>query len=156
MGIFRAARSYWLLILSLPFLTGCLGYKEVVLEEIRSVELARWEPKAIHLRATVRLSNPNGYRIHVLDPDVDLFLNDRFVGKGVLDSALVLGKRSDVVYTIPMHADLAGGDVFLQLLSGALKGSVKVGAKGTVLGKAGLLRKRFPFSMDEVIDLSGN
>lgn len=148
-------RILFLFLFLAPLLCGCLGYKEVVLEEIHSVELAKLEAKAVHLRATVRLVNPNGYRIHVLDPDVDLFLNDQFIGKGVLDSTLVLDKRSDRTYSIPMHANLAGGSLLLQLLSGALSGSMKVGAQGTVLGKAGLVRKRFPFVMEEIVDLRG-
>jgi LEA14-like dessication related protein len=100
--------------------------------------------------------NPNGYRISVEDPDVDLFLNDTYVGKGLLDSTLVLERRSDQVYPVYLHADLAGGPLMMVMLGGALTGQVKLGVKGTVLARSGMLRKRFPFEAEETIDLRGS
>ena len=41
----------------------------------------------------------------------------------------------------------------MMLLSGALSGEMKLGVKGTVVGRSGLLRKRFPFELEERIDL---
>jgi hypothetical protein len=39
-------------------------------------------------------------------------------------------------------------------MTAALGGSVKLGMKGTVVGRAGLfLRKRFPFEVEQRIDL---
>jgi hypothetical protein len=100
------------------------------------------------------LDNPNGYRIHVLDPDVDLYLNDKYIGKGILDSALVLDRKSTRVYSIPLHAEIQGGSLLLMVLSGVFSGGdLKLGAKGTVVGRAGLIRKRFPFALEEQIQL---
>ena len=39
------------------------------------------------------------------------------------------------------------------LIGGALNGEMKLGVKGTVVGRSGALRKRFPFEMEETIDL---
>ncbi|HRH67896.1 MAG TPA: LEA type 2 family protein [Flavobacteriales bacterium] len=143
------------LLLPLAFLvTGCLGYKQVELRDIANVEVEKMDAKGIAVRVDAMIENPNGYRIHVLDPDVDLYLNDKFIGKGVLDTALVLDKKSTRVYSVPLHADLQGGSLLMLLLSGALNGDdMKLGAKGTVVGKAGLIRKRFPFELEEMIEL---
>lgn len=112
------------------------------------------DAKGIAVRVDAYLDNPNGYKIHVLDPDVDLFVNDKFIGKGLLDTALVLEKKKAQVYTIPMHAELQGGALLMLLLSGALNGDdVKLKATGTVVGKASFLRKRFPFELEETISL---
>ncbi len=142
-----------LLLISMIFLAGCSAYEEVELQDITHVEVLRMDGRTIALRVDAMVSNPNGSKIHVEDPDVDLYLNDQFVGKGALDSALVLDKNSTRVYPIHLHADLSGGPLLMMLLSGALTGEMKLGVKGTVVGRSGLLRKRFPFELEERIDL---
>ena len=143
------------LLLSLLLLfTGCFSYKHVQLHDITNVKVEKMDAKGIALRVDALIENPNGYKIHVLDPDVDLYLNDKFIGKGLLDTALVLEKKKSRVYSIPLHADLHGGSLLMMLLTGALNSDdVKLGAKGTVVGKAGLIRKRFPFEVEEMIEL---
>jgi len=137
------------------FLTSCLSYKEVVMHDVADVEIRRLDLKGVDLTAHVRLENPNSYRIQVKDPDVDLYLNGTFVGKGMLDSTLVLDKRTSRIYEIPLHAEFKGANLLMMLLGGALSGEMKIGAKGSVVGQAGLLRKRFPFEVEEMVDMRG-
>jgi LEA14-like dessication related protein len=145
-------RSIFLPVLALLF-TSCLSYKEVVMHEIADVQVRKLDLTGVELTALVRLENPNGYRIHVKDPDVDLYLNGTFVGKGMLDSTLVLDKRTSRIYEIPLHAEFKGANLLMMLLGSALSGEARIGAKGTVVGQAGLLRKRFPFEVEEAVDL---
>lgn len=147
-------------ILRLPLfallLTACSPYEEVELRDIKGVEVLRMDGRQIAVRVDAHVHNPNGYSITVQDPDMDLYLNDTYVGKGLLDSVLVLERRSDHVYPVYLHADLAGGPLMMVMLGGALTGQVKLGVKGTVLARSGMLRKRFPFEAEEIIDLRGS
>ena len=147
-------KNLLLCLLIIPFLTGCLSYKPVELVGIRSMKLTHVDTKGITATVGVEMKNPNGYKIRVKDPDVDLSINGIGVGKALLDSAVVLKRRSTEVYRIPIHVnfqiDQAG--IIPGLATGFLTGSVKLGVKGTVVGKAGLVRKRFPFSDEQVID----
>jgi LEA14-like dessication related protein len=147
-------RSILLPLLALLF-TGCLSYQEVVMHDIVNVDMHKLDAQGVHLTALVQLENPNGYRIHVKKPDVDLYLNGSYVGKGYLDSTLVLPRRSDRVHAIPLHADIVGGNLLMMLLGSALSGQMTVGAKGSVVGQAGLLRKRFPFEVEETVPFYG-
>lgn len=145
-------RAFLLPTLAL-LLSGCLSYKEVVMHDIVDVELRKLDAKGVSLTALVKLENPNGYRIHVKDPDVDLYLNGTYVGKGYLDTNLVLSRRSDMIYRIPLHAEFKGLNLLMVMLASAVSGEATIGAKGTVVGQAGLLRKRFPFEVEEKVDL---
>jgi LEA14-like dessication related protein len=153
----RAIRSNKALLpmitMAVLLVSSCSTYDEVELKDITNVEVLRMDGKQVALRVDALVNNPNGFKIHVEDPDVDLYLNDRFVGKGLLDSALVLERKSTQVYPVYLHADLQGGPVLFMLLGGALSGELKVGAKGTVAGRSGMLKKRFPFELEETIDL---
>lgn len=133
-----------LLLLSL---TGCLSYQEVVFKGISDVQVDRMDQNGVAARVTVTLDNPNSFRIHVLDPNVDLYLNEVYIGKATLDSALVLEKKSAKEYPVPLHAtfDDHGTQTMGAMLAAALSGKANLKAKGSVVGRAFLLRKRFPF-----------
>ncbi len=127
--------------------SGCLSYEEVTFKGVTNVELSRMDAGGVAARVTVTLDNPNNYRIHVLDPNVDLFLNEVYIGKAVLDSNLVLDKKSSKDYPVPLHAtfDDHGTQAMGAMLAAALTGKATLKAKGSIVGKAFLLRKRFPF-----------
>ena len=152
-GPMRTAVFYAPLFVIPLLAASCSAYEEVELKDITHVEVLHVDGRTIALRVDALVSNPNGSKIHLEDPDVDLYLNDQYVGKGALDSALVLDRNSTKVYPIHLHADLAGGPLLMMLLSGALSGEMKLGVKGTVVGRSGMLRKRFPFELEERIDL---
>jgi len=154
MRAFRPNTALFPLVASAVLLmASCSSYDEVELKDITNVEVLRMDGKQVALRVDALVNNPNGFKIHVEEPDVDLYLNDNFVGKGLLDSALVLDRKSTKVYPVYLHADLQGGAVLFMLLGGALSGEMKLGAKGTVAGRSGMLKKRFPFELEETIDL---
>lgn len=139
--------------ISIALLSSCSSFKEVQLTDITAVEVLKMDARSVALRVDARIDNPNRFTIAVEEPDVDLFINDSFIGKGVLDSALVLDRRTAMVYPVYLHADLQGGPLLVMLLSGTLNGEMKLGAKGTVAGRSGMLKKRFPFELEQTIDL---
>ena len=139
---------------ALVLLGGCSHYEEVRLLDITNVEVKKLDLRAVALRVDVLVDNPNGFRIHVEDPDVELFLNDVFVGKGMLDSAVVLEPKRTQVYPIHLHADVHGEPLLMMMLVGGLNGTMKLGAKGTVAGRSGVLKKRFPFDVEERVPLN--
>jgi LEA14-like dessication related protein len=144
-------------LLLLPLILGsCLGYKEVVLQDVRNIEVTSMDARGVAVQVEAVIENPNNYRIRASDPDVDLFLNGTFIGKGMLDTTLVLQRNSTRTYMIPLHAEFKGGSLLMMLLSGALSGNMELKATGTVAGRAGLIRKRFPFELRENFDLEGN
>jgi LEA14-like dessication related protein len=136
-------------------LAGCSPFEELAIHEVTRVETVRFDGKRLALRVDARVENPNGFRIQVEDPDVDLYINGRFIGKAALDSAVVLERKRTAVYPVYLHADLEGGPALMMLLTGALSGKVTVGAKGTVAGRARGLKRRFPFAVEHAVDLRG-
>jgi len=144
------------LLLTVVLFSGCLSYREVELRAVDDVELASFDRDGLAVRVLATIHNPNGYRITVKDPDVDIFVDGTFVGKARLDSTITLDKRSTRSYSVPLHADLAaaGPQGAFVLLGAALKGEVLLGAKGTVTAQALLVRKRFPFELEQRVDLN--
>ncbi|MBS1569409.1 MAG: LEA type 2 family protein [Bacteroidetes bacterium] len=142
-------------LLAAVLLAGCMSYSDVEFKGVQGARITRLDASGIAATVMVQVHNPNNYRITVTDPDMDLFLNGQAVGKATLDSAIVLERNSDRTYAIPLHATLAKGqnNLLPVLMGAALTGSVKLGVKGTVVGKAKMMGKRFPFEMEQQLDL---
>jgi len=138
----------------LLLLSGCMRYNEVKLLGVQGAQLTRLDGKGLSVIVLAEVSNPNKYKISLSDPDVDLYLNDRLVGKAMLDSTVVLAANTTRTYRVPLHTDFSqDANLLPMLLGGALSGSMKVGAKGSIVAKARLLHKRFPFEAEQQIDL---
>lgn len=136
-------------------LSSCRAYQQVELVGIRDAQVSRFDAQGVAARVFVDIHNPNPYRIKVKKPDVDLYLNDVYFGKAVLDSTLELQRNSTLTYAVPLHATMQGGGAsMLPLMLGTLLGGqVKLAAKGTVVAKVGLFSKRFPFEAEHMLDL---
>ena len=148
-----ATRSSLPLLLPL-LLTGCLSYEEVTFKGGTDVEVSKLDQSGVAARVSVTLDNPNTFRIHVSDPNVDLFLNEVYIGKAVLDSNIVLDRKSVKDYTVPLRAtfDNHGTQAMGAMLTAALTGKATLKAKGSIVGRAFLLRKRFPFEEEHDFD----
>lgn len=141
------------LVLALPF-TGCMSYTEVDVLGVRDARITRLDAKGLNALVDVEIANPNNYKIQVMDPDVDLFVNGMAVGKATMDSVLVLSARSTRTYRLPLRATFQGNaSVLPMLLGSALRGNMLLKAQGTVVGKARALRKRFPFEVEHRLEL---
>ncbi|MBP6313749.1 MAG: LEA type 2 family protein [Flavobacteriales bacterium] len=146
------------MLLLVLLLSNC-SYKEVVFKGVHEIKVGKFDKAGMEVTATVALDNPNSYSIKVKDPDVDVFLNNLYLGKAHLDRRVVLAARSSEVYTIPLHASFDGGgsNVLAALISTAISGKGELKLKGTVTGGLGpFFRKKFPFEETEMIDLRGN
>lgn len=144
------------LLLALPLLlTSCINYRNVTFHGVKNVQVVPAEGSVLAFRIDAEVENPNGYRIRLKKPDVDLFYNGQHIGKGRLDSTVVLDKRCSKVYPVYVSADTKGqlGPMLLGGLGTLFTGKVEVEAKGTVLGQVGIFSKRFPFHVKE--ELSG-
>ncbi|MBS1941186.1 MAG: LEA type 2 family protein [Bacteroidetes bacterium] len=142
-------------LLAAVFLAGCMSYSDVEFKGIQNAQIKRLDAKGLSATVTVLVHNPNNYRITVSDPDMDLFLNDVAVGKATLDSAVTLDASSDRAYALPLRATWAKDQSGLLpvLMASALTGTVKLGVKGSVAGKAGWIRKRVPFEVQQQVEL---
>ncbi len=143
------------LLLVTILLTSCANFRDVTFHGVRTVELRKMNGNDIALTIEAEVENPNNYRIKLKDPDVDLWYNGQFVGKAVLDSTVVLDKRSTRIYPVYISADTQGklGPILLGGLGSLLNGQAELRASGTVKGQVGIISKRFPFDIRDTLEL---
>lgn len=136
-------------------LSGC-AYEEVVLKDVSHVGVERFDGSGLAVTVHAVIENPNGYRIQVSDPDIDLYLNGAYMGKAQLDERVVLLPETTATYVVPLHAVRGeqGGGLLGGLLGVVMTGKAELRMKGTVRGGRGwLISKRFPFEESYELDL---
>ena len=143
----RSAPVTLLLLLNLGTI-GCGAYRDVTIDDVESVHLAGMDANGLSVRAEVKVTNPNGYRIRVSEPELDLYLNDRHIGTAVLDTPVTVPARSTTTVGVPFHAQLQGGPLLMMGLGMLLGDRPLLRAEGTVSARAGLVRKRIPIRLE--------
>ena len=152
MNAFSIRLPFLLLILIATLFTGCWSYEEVEMLGVENVEVANLSDKALDVEVTVKIRNPNNYKITIVGSDLDMVLNGQSMGKAKLKNQVVIPKNSN-----QSHKVLISGDpkALLSNPLGALMGlmgkSMEVGVKGKVKVRARFITKSFDVDIKERI-----
>jgi LEA14-like dessication related protein len=87
--------------------------------------------------ADLKYYNPNEFALQLSRADLDIALNDRPVGKSILDTLITIPKRD--TFLLPVKMRLNMNQIFSNALSLLLTNEIDVKVNGSVrLGKAGV------------------
>lgn len=136
-------------------LAGCT-YEDVVLHDIAHVRVDRFDGSTLAVTVQAVIENPNNFRVHVSDPDIDIHLNGTYLGKAALAHKVTLLPRTTATYEVPLHTVRAEGSGHLLggLLGVAITGRAELRMAGTVRGGAGrFFRRKVPVEETYALDL---
>lgn len=135
-------------------LQGCFDYEEVQFRGVQDVSVVERTDDVVKLKIDVKVDNPNKFNIKVKKSTMDIYINDKYVGKTHLDDKLVIKKNSEEVYGVVLRANPK--DILkaaMGSLGGILKGSVAVRLKGDVKGSVYGISKKVAVDVEEDINL---
>lgn len=136
--------SMRLKFLSFPFLTilfaaSCSNPKDLVYQQVNNVHVNRLGFKESMVGLNVVYYNPNKYGLKAKGGDIDVFMNDKYLGKANIETATDIPKLDTfsvpVSVTLNMQSLLQNSFQFLQSsdVTIRLKGYVKVGKAGVFI-----------------------
>jgi hypothetical protein len=140
----------------IAFLLGGCAYEDVELKDVTYVGVDRFDGGRLTFTVHAVIENPNGYRIQVSDPDIDLYLNGAYMGKAEMNERITLLPETTATYVIPLHVarDEKSGGLLGGLLGVVLTGKAELRMSGTVRGgRNRIISKRFPFEERYEVDL---
>jgi LEA14-like dessication related protein len=113
-------------------LTACSSPKELIYQDVKNFKVMEisMQPK---VGLDVQFYNPNKSGLTLKDGDIDVFINDKFIGKATLDDKFEIDGLDTFLLPVILKADL--NNIIPNALSLALNKEVKVKLKGSV--KAG-------------------
>lgn len=142
----------------LALLSSCLKYEEVKVLGVEDVAVKKFSAKGVELEISVKIKNPNNYKISIVSSDLDLYVNRNKAGKATIMDKIVIPKHSEEIHRFIVQANykevMAGlkGGIF-SILTG---GSVPLRIKGKITAKAKMLRKSFDVDITKKVSFGKN
>ena len=138
----------------LALVGACAPLQPLSISNIESVKLLNVKEGLVTIEAQIHIQNPNAYGFTVGASDMDLMLNNSFVGKAKMKDKIRISRKSDKTYTFQVEANMAQLLMNGLMNMGSLKGKSKVRIKGDLkVSKFGIIHKSIPVDLEKAIDL---
>lgn len=109
------------------------------------------ESKSLKFTVGAKILNPNNYTIKIKPSDLDVYIDDDYMGVIHLDQTLKLKKKQELFVDAPFTATLADGALF-KLLKFAVKGKLQLTLKGKVKAGVFIFTKKVDVEEKTTID----
>ena len=124
------------LIIAWAFL-GCAPYKEVVVHEVTDIQFVSFGADGLDLHVWIDIENPNWYKIHLTESDIEVFLEGKSLGSITLNQALTIPRKSRSTQPLAIHSSMNSIDALLgNVFTLMFKEKFEVTGRGFVKGKA--------------------
>ena len=145
-------RRLILLLLITASFTSCKLYQEVKVSDVQNVVLGEVTTDGIEAQIYFEVENPNWYNMMLKESKIEIFIEGKYFG--VIDQfeEISIPKKSKTTQALRMKTGPnAMDDLLANALKLFLKSDLKLEAKGYVIGKAMLMRKRIDISVTEQV-----
>lgn len=141
----------------LLMLSSCKFYKEVEVKEVQNIVVTDFTQELVQAEVTLLINNPNWYAVTLTQSDIDVFVNQRDMGKVNLVEKIKLPSKTTTTYTITLQGEYeaVSNDFLGNLLGLLIAPEAEFKAKGFVKGRALLIGREVPVDITEMIDLRG-
>jgi LEA14-like dessication related protein len=130
----------------LVLISSCSSFKEPIIKGSDDFKLTQFEGKKISFSLALAIENNNWYALKIKPSNVDLYLEDKLIGKlHLLEKVTIPAKKTSEV-VVPARIDLADGALF-SLFKLVAKSEVNLRLTGKVKGGVFVVYKNF--SVDE-------
>lgn len=140
-------RYIFFLLIGVSLFTSCITVKPVEVTKVESVKLVDKTLSNAKVEVTLKINNPNKFKIKVKEYDLEGLINGKSIGKLNIDKKLVIAKKSEKDYTITVGADLSKATGVLAGLMIAKAGVINL--KGDLKVKVFIIKKKIPIDVKE-------
>lgn len=135
-------------ILLIVTMTSCRTVKDLEYKEVKNIKLDKAGFSSIIVKADVVYYNPNKFSVEVNQANVDIFLNDNFLGNSKQIVQTKIPKES--IFILPLQVEIDNKNLLKNGLNALFNKEVTLKMKGSVrAGKAGIF-KTFPIDYKTV------
>ncbi len=144
----------WLTFFALLFLfSSCLEFDDVKFKGIESVKFPKIDQKEILIDLSLKLDNPNNYKIKIKPSVLDVYIGGVLMGQVHLNEKFVIKKNQENSYSTQLKCKLEDGVLF-SLMKFATMKELSVQFKGQVKGSVYGINKKV--AVDETKSIDGS
>jgi LEA14-like dessication related protein len=137
----------------LVFLSSCSSFKEPIIKGSNDFKLTEFQGKKVSFSINIAIENNNWYALKIKSSNVDVFLEEKNVGKLFLIDKVKIPAKKTSVLTIPARLELADGAFFI-IMKSITKENVPIRFNGKI--KGGILFIYKNFTIDEKTAIPGS
>ncbi len=120
-------------------LASCAAPKDLVYKDFQNLKIEKVGFAASLVKLELLYYNPNNFGLQLKRTDLDIFLDDSYLGHTAQEYQVSIPKRGDFV--LPVQIDVDMKNIFKNALNSFLGKEVKVKVIGTVkVGKANVFK----------------
>lgn len=134
----KKMRSATLLLVSLALLfSACKKPQGFDYRDLRNFKVNNWGFDKSTISMDLVYFNPNNFGVDLRKVDCDIYVDNNYVGKFMLDTMMRIDKRSE--FTLPAKMDVDMRNIFKNTLNVLFSKEILLAAKGsTRVGKGGI------------------
>ncbi len=122
-------------------LVSCAGLESIEVGEIEDMNFNRFGDSSIEFEVVMPIENPSGLRFRIVDVDLDVYINDEYLGKIRNVDNVLVPSRSSELYTFPLKVE------FSNILRGAVTMfNFFLDRKAYIVVKGDIKVRSFPFT----------
>jgi len=130
------------ILLSLS-LFSCTGFKDLKFKEYKDVKLENVGFSKTTLSLSLVYYNPNNFGMELNHTEMDLFINDNYLGHVDQNVQIRIPKRDN--FTLPIKLDIDMKNIIKNSLMGLFNKEVEIRAKGKIKAGKANIYKVVPF-----------
>ena len=123
-------------------LTSCGSFKEPILKKSDDFKLTEFKEKKVSFSINIEIENNNWYALKIKTSNVDVFLEEKNVGKLFLIDKVKIPAKKTSVLTIPARLELADGAFFI-IMKSITKENVPIRFNGKIKDRILFIYKNF-------------
>jgi LEA14-like dessication related protein len=143
------------IILFASLFLSCSGFGDIQVGEIEDVRLRKLALRSVEFDVKLTIDNPTAFRYRITDVDLDVFINNEFIGNIRNVDNVLIPSRSSELYTFPLRAD------FSNILKGALSmysfyldRNAEISISGTITARSFPFSRKIPVNEAADVDLN--
>ena len=109
----RIFYSFSFIFLS-ALLLSCSGFDNIEVGDIEDVRLNRFANRSVEFEVLMPIDNPTSFRFRIVDVDLDVYINNEYIGTISNVDNVLIPSRSSEIYTFPLRVQ------FSNILKGAV------------------------------------
>ena len=139
-------------ILLTILLISCSSPKELEYREIRNFKVDKLGLKTSTLKTDLVFFNPNNFGLQLKKFDLDVFVDNNFLGHTTNDQLVAIPKKSE--FAIPVKMDVEMKNLVKNGFNALVNKEVTLKVVGTIRAGNGTISKNFPINYEMKQNLS--
>jgi LEA14-like dessication related protein len=126
---------------------SCANLENIEVGEIEDVNIGKFGGKTVEFEVLLPIENPSSFRFRIVDVDLDVYINEKFMGEIRNVDHILIPSRSSQLYTFPLKVE------FSDILEGALSVfSMYLDRQAEVVVRGKIRVRSFPITRRIMVD----